>query len=131
MERRVHTPTWRPKPGQPFYFKFWDVCACGHLQHYEHAKVWIDWPDGQRPDPESSAPPGSDLWHARQRARVALTGYLGGRSTGRAFREAIAAILDIEPRYASLTLLDATECQSVVDRIEDMKKPPQGRPAAV
>lgn len=43
MQRCAHGATWKPKEGQPYYFKFWDICRrCRHMQHYEAAKVWVD-----------------------------------------------------------------------------------------
>jgi hypothetical protein len=39
MQRREHPTGWRPKPGQPYFFAWWDVCGCGHIQHYEAAKT--------------------------------------------------------------------------------------------
>jgi len=42
MQRYEHTPAWKPKPGQPYYFIYWDRCRhCYHLQHYEAAKVHL------------------------------------------------------------------------------------------
>jgi hypothetical protein len=42
MERRQHLEKWKPKPHQPFYFSYWDVCTpCRHIQHYEAAKIWV------------------------------------------------------------------------------------------
>lgn len=39
MIRRRHRPTWTPKPNQPYWFEFWDMCRkCKHIQHYESAK---------------------------------------------------------------------------------------------
>lgn len=42
MQRRCHRSDWLPKQNQPYYFRYWDLCRCGHLQHYESAKVLID-----------------------------------------------------------------------------------------
>jgi len=43
MERCQHGPEWQPKPMQPYYFSYWDRCKpCGHVQHYEAAKVHLD-----------------------------------------------------------------------------------------
>ncbi len=49
MQRLSHGDDWSPKPQQPYYFSFWDRCfGCRHLQHYEAAKVFIDWgPEGE------------------------------------------------------------------------------------
>ncbi len=41
MDRVVHHPDWKPREGQPYYFRYWDKCGCGMLQHYEAAKVHI------------------------------------------------------------------------------------------
>lgn len=40
MGRFEHKPEWRPKPKQPYYFKYWDKCGpCKRMQHYEEAKT--------------------------------------------------------------------------------------------
>jgi hypothetical protein len=45
MVTRSHPPDWKPRPGQPYYFSSWDYCRpCGHTQHYEARKVYIDAP---------------------------------------------------------------------------------------
>lgn len=42
MKRYEHGPLWKPKEGQPYYFRYWDKCSrCLHLQHYEVAKVLL------------------------------------------------------------------------------------------
>lgn len=42
MLRRAHPYNWQPKPGQAFYYSYWDTCGrCRHTQHYEAAKVWL------------------------------------------------------------------------------------------
>lgn len=41
MQRYKHSPKWRPKNRQPYYFAYWDVCISGahhHTQLYEEAK---------------------------------------------------------------------------------------------
>ena len=38
--RFEHGPAWSPKRSQAYYFRFWDYCRCGYVQHYEHAKVY-------------------------------------------------------------------------------------------
>lgn len=41
MQRYQHPPAWKPKPGQPYHFAYWDRCKpCGHMQMYEAAKVY-------------------------------------------------------------------------------------------
>lgn len=43
MDRFGHGPSWAPKPWQPYYFAWWDICApCRHMQNYEPAKRIID-----------------------------------------------------------------------------------------
>ena len=48
MQRFTHPPGWEPKPGQPYFFLWWDVCRnkpahrATHVQHYEEAKVHVD-----------------------------------------------------------------------------------------
>jgi hypothetical protein len=43
MKRFEHGDGWKPKAGQPFWYKYWDICArCRHIQHYECAKVHRD-----------------------------------------------------------------------------------------
>lgn len=39
MKRYGHRPEWKPSHSQPYYFRYWDKCKCGMLQHYESAKV--------------------------------------------------------------------------------------------
>jgi hypothetical protein len=42
MKRFGHPPHWKPKPSQPYYFEYWDICArCRHIQHYECAKILV------------------------------------------------------------------------------------------
>lgn len=42
MGRFEHPPGWQPRPGQPYYFRSWDICRkCGHIQHYEQNKVMV------------------------------------------------------------------------------------------
>lgn len=41
MERFGHGHLWKPKQTQPYYFRYWDKCRCGMLQHYEAAKVML------------------------------------------------------------------------------------------
>ena len=53
MQRCTHGEQWRPKVGQPYYFRFWDRCLkCKHLQHYESAKTWIDRTESERANQE-------------------------------------------------------------------------------
>ena len=43
MQRVRHPGSWRPKPRQPHWFRWRDLCfPCRHLQHYEAAKVLAD-----------------------------------------------------------------------------------------
>lgn len=131
MERRSHPATWRPKMGQPFYYEFWDVCVdCRRTQHFESAKVWIDVPEDQRPAAGAVAEPGSPLSDARRAARIAVNAHLKGCS-GRRFREFVADLLGIEEKFASINLMDETECRSIIERIADLetKKPAGGVPA--
>jgi len=39
MKRFSHGQNWKPKQRQPYFFRYWDKCKCGMLQHYEAAKV--------------------------------------------------------------------------------------------
>jgi hypothetical protein len=50
MQRYQHPPGWKPKEGQPFYFRYWDIChqrhspgkkRSDHFQGYEVAKVIV------------------------------------------------------------------------------------------
>lgn len=42
MRRCEHGPEWKPRADQPYYFAYWDKCRpCGHMQHYEAAKVTL------------------------------------------------------------------------------------------
>lgn len=44
MLRHRHPESWKPRRGQPYYFDYWDICKqCRHIQHYEKAKVFLDW----------------------------------------------------------------------------------------
>ena len=36
MQRYSHPDGWKPKPAQRYFFRHWDRCACGHIQHYGH-----------------------------------------------------------------------------------------------
>jgi hypothetical protein len=39
MMRMEHTPDWLPREGR-YWYRFWDRCfSCGHIRHYEEAKV--------------------------------------------------------------------------------------------
>ena len=131
MDRRRHTASWRPKAGQPFYYEFWDYCSgCGHLQHYDQAKVWIDLPTDRRVDDGPPDPnPDSSIGVARRRVREAVNAHLGLRCNRSLLRAFISTTLGIDLHYAGLNLLDEIECQSVLDRIADMKKPAEGRSA--
>lgn len=42
MQRFEHPNGWRPRKEQPYYFRYWDNCRCGVIQHYESAKVVIE-----------------------------------------------------------------------------------------
>lgn len=43
MQRYRHSSEWTPKPKQPYFFAFWDVCRpCSHMQHYESAKTTLE-----------------------------------------------------------------------------------------
>ena len=49
MQRCEHGERWVPKAAQPYYFRYWDRCLeCRHLQHYEAAKVRLDYVDRER-----------------------------------------------------------------------------------
>ncbi len=66
MERRQHSLDWKPKPYQPYWFAFWDVCGrCRHTQHYEYAKVFVEVDDGVGPVGISVTP---TIHHRPQRA---------------------------------------------------------------
>lgn len=39
MKRFTHHQYWRPKFDSP-YWLYWDICRCGHVEHYEEARVW-------------------------------------------------------------------------------------------
>ncbi len=42
MQRLGHGKGYQPRPGQMYYFSYWDKCGpCKHLQHYEAAKGWV------------------------------------------------------------------------------------------
>ena len=42
MLRKQHPAGWKPKPTQPYFFEYWDICKkCRHIQHYEEAKVFL------------------------------------------------------------------------------------------
>lgn len=39
MQRKEHPEGFKPKPGRN-WFRYWDHCIpCGHVQHYESARV--------------------------------------------------------------------------------------------
>jgi hypothetical protein len=39
MDRFAHPPQWKPKPRQPYYFLWWDICPdCKRIFTYEEAK---------------------------------------------------------------------------------------------
>jgi uncharacterized protein with PIN domain len=41
MERREHRNITDKILRQPYYYSEWDICKpCGHIQHYEHKKVF-------------------------------------------------------------------------------------------
>jgi group I intron endonuclease len=43
MERKKHPKGWKPKPGQPYYFSYWDYCKnCRFIKHYESAKRFLN-----------------------------------------------------------------------------------------
>jgi hypothetical protein len=42
MQRREHPPGFKPRSDQAYYFEWWYLCPeCGHVQHYESAKVHL------------------------------------------------------------------------------------------
>lgn len=43
--KKVHTPDWKPKARQPYYYAWWFVCPkkeCGALYMVEEAKVHVE-----------------------------------------------------------------------------------------
>ena len=104
MRRRGHPSWWSPRPGQPFYFKYWDSCYCGHLQHYEEAKVYAVPP--QRPQRE--------LTPEQLAASSAVKAKCSGMSSKRR-REWLAEQMGIEERYAIISEFDAVECATVLE----------------
>ena len=93
MRRFEHPKGWRPKPSQPFYFIYWDVCSCGRIQHYEAAKTYTN-------------APGHGALNANQgRALAAVMERLPGRMHGEC-RKWIAVKLGIEEHQAVFSHFD-------------------------
>ena len=41
VQKQIHKSNWKPKPGQPFYFRYWFRCPQCHAYYMvEDAKVW-------------------------------------------------------------------------------------------
>lgn len=108
MQRFEHPKGWRPRPGQPFHFKFWDRCGCGHLKHYEQAKVHAEW---------ALRRPQKELTPDQLRASRALRARLPD-STSKRRRQWLAEQMAIEERFAIISEFDAVECETVVQICE-------------
>ena len=104
MRRFGHSKWWTPRPGQPFHFKHWDICGCGHLQHYEDAKVYAA---------NSAVRPQRELTPDQLTASRALRACCGNM-TSKKRRQWLAEQMGIEERYAIISEFDAVECETVI-----------------
>lgn len=42
LKKCTHKPDWKPKKGQPYYFKYWFKCRqCLTIYMVEEAKIWL------------------------------------------------------------------------------------------
>lgn len=105
MRRYNHPPGWEPRQGQPFYFSYWDRCACGHIQHYEKAKVALARP--AEPEPEIKLTPD-------QKAAAHALNARWPKLTSRRRRQWLADQMGIEERYAIFAGFDSVECETVM-----------------
>ncbi len=117
MDRFEHERGFKPRPGGPFYFRYWDRCGCGHLQHYEDAKVYAAM---------QAARPQQTLTPEQLRASRALKDRCAGMTSKRR-RQWLAEQMGIEERYAIISQFDAVECATV---IEICAEPPKRREKA-
>lgn len=107
MDRFEHEKGFKPRDGQPYYFRHWDRCSCGHLQHYEDAKVFC----GTAPKFGGQSRP---LNQDQARAAAALRAKLPN-ATSKKRRRWLAEKMGIEDRYASIADFDAVECATVLE----------------
>jgi hypothetical protein len=104
MRRFGHPKGWLPRIGQPFYFSWWDRCGCGHMQHYEEAKVWSD----------AARPPHRELTKDQLRASRALKDRCAGM-TSKKRRRWLAEQMGVDERFAVISEFDAVECATVLE----------------
>lgn len=104
MDRYEHQAGFAPRPGQPYHFKYWDRCGCGHLQHYEDAKVYAIEPNR----------PQRQMTPEQIRASRALKDRWPATSSKRR-RQWLASEMGIEERFAIIGDMDAVECATVIE----------------
>ncbi len=106
MVRREHPKGWVPRIGQPFYYRYWDMCPnCSHLQHYDDAKVYAV---------ARSSTPQRELTPDQLRASRAIKDRCTGMTSKRR-RQWLAEQMGIEERYAIISQFDAVECATVIE----------------
>ena len=112
MDRYEHEAGFRPRPGQPYHFKYWDRCGCGHLQHYEDAKVY-----------PASAParPQRELTPDQLQASRALKDRWPN-TTSKMRRQWLSLEMGIEERFAIVAEMDSVECATVVEICAEQPK---------
>ena len=101
MRRHEHPKGWRPRPSQPFYFIYWDVCPCGRMQHYESAKTYTD-------------SPGPGTLKANQGRALAAVMERAHTRSHRLCQQWIAGKLGIEEHQAVFSQFDETECATIM-----------------
>ena len=105
--RYEHPKGFVPRPGAPYYFRYWDRCdGCGFIQHYEEAKEFL----GSAPQARERPPMTPDQIRALRAIKDRLP-----TTSPKERRRWIAEQMGIEERYAIISEFDAVECATVIE----------------